>query len=56
MPELPEVETVRRTLIKKVINKKIKEIEVFYPNIIVEPSVEDFKKQIINQRRISLWI
>lgn len=54
MPELPEVETVRRTLIKKVVNKKIKQIEIFYPNIIVEPSVEDFKKEVVDQTIIDV--
>lgn len=54
MPELPEVETVRKTLIKKVLNKKIKKVEVFYENIIVEPSVEQFKKNVINQTIIDI--
>ena len=49
MPELPEVETVRRTLKTKIINKKIIAVEIFYPNIIVEPSVEEFKKNLIFQ-------
>jgi len=34
MPELPEVETVRRTLKNFVIGKEIREIEVYYDNII----------------------
>ncbi len=34
MPELPEVETIRRGLIKKVINKKIKNVRVLMPKII----------------------
>lgn len=54
MPELPEVETVRRTLLKKILNKKIKKIEIFYPNIIVEPSIEEFKKILINQTIIDI--
>lgn len=54
MPELPEVETVRKTLIKKVLNKKIKKVEVFYENIIAEPSVEQFKKNVINQTIIDI--
>lgn len=49
MPELPEVETVRRTLKTKINNKKIIAVEIFYPNIIVEPSVEEFKKNLIFQ-------
>ena len=34
MPELPEVETVKRTLENFILNKKIKDIEVIYPRII----------------------
>ncbi|MFQ9073789.1 MAG: DNA-formamidopyrimidine glycosylase family protein [Faecalibacillus faecis] len=34
MPELPEVETVKRTLENFILNKKIKDIEVIYPKII----------------------
>ena len=40
MPELPEVETVRRTLKNFVLNKKIISIDVLYPNII-EDDVEE---------------
>ena len=34
MPELPEVETVRRTLLSQVKDKTIKNIKVLYENII----------------------
>ena len=34
MPELPEVETVRRGLLDKVLNRVIKGIRVNYPKII----------------------
>lgn len=37
MPELPEVETVRRTLLKLVKGKKIDHVEVLWPKIIKEP-------------------
>lgn len=49
MPELPEVETVRRTLKKQVLNRIIKKVDVFY-NLIEYPSVEQFKKEIKNQK------
>ncbi len=41
MPELPEVETVVRTLEKQLGNKTIKEVKVFWDNIIanVNPDV-----------------
>ncbi|MBT2697821.1 DNA-formamidopyrimidine glycosylase [Bacillus sp. ISL-40] len=37
MPELPEVETVRKTLKKLVVNKTIKDVTVFWPKIIKSP-------------------
>lgn len=49
MPELPEVETVKETLKKQVLNKKIKEVQVLYPNIIAEPSYQEFCKLLVGQ-------
>lgn len=49
MPELPEVETVKNTLKKLVLNKKIVKADVIYPKIIEFPDVEKFKKEIKNQ-------
>lgn len=49
MPELPEVETVKEVLKRKVLGKKIIDVEVFYEGIIAYPSLELFKKQIKNQ-------
>lgn len=54
MPELPEVETVRRTLLKKVLHKRIKEVEVYYPNIVVIPEVSNFQDKLINQEIINI--
>ncbi len=42
MPELPEVETVRRTLKNRVLGKKIKTVEVLYEGIIKDISVDEF--------------
>lgn len=50
MPELPEVETVKETLKKLVLNKKIENVVVLYPNIIDTPVLEKFVKQIQNQK------
>ena len=44
MPELPEVETIKRDLEKVIIGKKISEVCVHHPLVIREPSVEKFKK------------
>ena len=44
MPELPEVETIKRDLEKVILGKKIIEVRVQNPAVIREPSVEKFKK------------
>ncbi len=54
MPELPEVETVKNTLKKIVINKKINNVKINYKNIIEYPSSEEFIKNIINQTIIDM--
>lgn len=50
MPELPEVETVKETLKRKVLNRIILDCQIHYPNIIAFPSCSEFEKQIQNQR------
>jgi formamidopyrimidine-DNA glycosylase len=50
MPELPEVETVRRTLVELVKGKTIKHVEVLWPKIIKRPEpIEQFKDALIGQ-------
>lgn len=49
MPEKPEVLTVVETLKNNIIGKKIIKVEVFWNNIIVSPSVEEFQIKIRNQ-------
>ncbi len=61
MPELPEVETVKETLKRKVLNKTIKEVVIRYSGIIESPSVDEFSKNIINQTikditRLGKWL
>lgn len=46
MPELPEVETIRRDLIRDVKGKKIKDVEVLNPKVIKEPKPVQFRKRI----------
>jgi formamidopyrimidine-DNA glycosylase len=48
MPELPEVETVRRTLLLKIKDKKIIDINCLYPNII-KTDMTYFMTHVINQ-------
>ena len=54
MPELPEVETVKETLKKIVIGKKIINVKVNYKNIIEFPSSDEFVKKIINETIIDM--
>ncbi|AOG60743.1 formamidopyrimidine-DNA glycosylase [Spiroplasma helicoides] len=50
MPELPEVETVVRTLRKKVVGLKIIEAQILYPKIIKSDiSVDDFEEDLKNR-------
>lgn len=50
MPELPEVETVRRTLEELVIGKEIRDVSVFWPKIIKAPEqVEQFQDALQGQ-------
>lgn len=42
MPELPEVETIRRSLEKKVIGKSIEKVEALLSQIVKQPAYEDF--------------
>lgn len=49
MPELPEVEIVRKTLAPLLINHKIIDIRIFLNKIIKEPDILSFQKKIVNQ-------
>lgn len=50
MPELPEVETVKRTLEKLVVGKKIMEVDIFWPKIIKRPDdSEQFRHRLLGQ-------
>jgi formamidopyrimidine-DNA glycosylase len=49
MPELPEVETVRQTLRRKIMNKTIIGVDILYENII-KTDLNKFKQSIINQK------
>ena len=50
MPELPEVETVKETLKNVVLNKVIKNVDVYYDNIIACPSSDLFIKNLIDKK------
>lgn len=46
MPELPEVETIRRDLIRDIKGKKIKDVEILNSRVIKEPRPAEFKKRL----------
>ena len=48
MPEIAEVETVRNTLKKRILNKKIIKVEIFYEPII-ESDIKSFAKDLIGK-------
>ncbi len=50
MPEKPEVVTVCKALEEKIVGKKITGCNVYWDNIIAEPNVELFKKNILFQK------
>ncbi|MGI6329251.1 MAG: DNA-formamidopyrimidine glycosylase [Bacilli bacterium] len=54
MPELPEVETIKRKLKKELINQVIKDVKIYWPNIIVNPSISLFEKEIKNEKILDI--
>lgn len=61
MPELPEVETVRKKLLSKLKNKKIINIKILYNNIFENQDIEKITEEIKNQtisdiNRIGKWL
>ena len=61
MPELPEVETVKNTLKNLILNEKILDVKVNYPNMIETPTVDEFvknlkEKTIIDIKRRGKWL
>lgn len=49
MPELPEVETVRRGLVSLVIGKPIRKVDVLWPKIIEAPEVDEFRNDLVGE-------
>lgn len=54
MPELPEVETICRSLNKEIKTLKICGINVFYDKIIKAHNVKDFSSSLINKKVVSV--
>jgi len=60
MPEIAEVETVRNTLKNRILNKKIKEVKVYYPKMI-ESDINTFASDLIGKsfidiKRMGKWL
>ena len=53
MPELPEVETVKNELKKKLLKKRINDIKVFYDGIIAT-NINSFKKNIVGEEIVDI--
>ena len=49
MPEMPEVEIIRRGLVDQLKNRQIVDMEVLLPRQIKWPSVENFQSMIIGR-------
>ncbi|MHC5267666.1 DNA-formamidopyrimidine glycosylase [Enterococcus sp. LJL98] len=54
MPELPEVETVRKGLERLVVGQKIHAVEVFWPRIIESPTVPEFQEALVGQEILAI--
>jgi formamidopyrimidine-DNA glycosylase len=54
MPELPEVETIRRDLEKNIVGKKITGADFLWPGILKCVSAREFVKQVVGQRIVSV--
>ena len=49
MPELPEVETIRRELASKIVGHRLVGVELLWPKAVREPSPEEFCRRIAGQ-------
>ncbi len=54
MPELPEVETIKRGLEERIIGLKIKDVKINVSKIIKEPQPQDFKEEIMGKKILSI--
>ena len=50
MPELPEVETVRKTLLRHLKGRTITRVDIIYPNIFENQNLNEIKKNIVGQK------
>ena len=53
MPELPEVETVKRTLKRLIVGKTVEDVDVFLPKIVKEPPDVDLFVERLRGRKVT---
>lgn len=54
MPELPEVETIKKDLSENIIGRKITGVTFLWPGLLKGARVDDFKKKIVGQKIIGV--
>ncbi len=54
MPELPEVETIRRQLVKDIAGKKIRTVKILVPKLIKETSPALFRRMVIGKEIVNI--
>lgn len=54
MPELPEVETIKRELKKVLVGEIISQVEILWPKTILPSSIDSFKEKIIGEKILGL--
>ena len=52
MPELPEVETIKRDLREHVVGSRVEGVELAYPALVEQPSAEEFVRRLTGARII----
>ena len=55
MPELPEVETVRKGLERLVVGKTIQKVQVLWPKIIEQPETPIFEASLVGENHPIHW-
>ena len=54
MPELPEIETIRRSLLPVVLRKPIESVEILVPRILPHGRAEDFTARLLGRSFLDL--
>lgn len=54
MPELPEVETVIRSLRSPLLGRRIDDVSLSWKNMLVRPSMQEFREELLSSRFVSL--